>query len=137
MTTYVLDACAMLAVLSNEPGADVIEALYKKAAAGEAVLTMNKVNLLEVYYNLVREYGVERADGFYNDVKRMPIRLYHEMTDDVFKQAGRLKTSYKVSLADSVALAQALVLGGELVTCDHHEFDVIVGKEPIQFHWVR
>ena len=50
MTTYVLDACAMLAVLSNEPGADVVEEIYEKAASGDVVLAMNKLNLLEVYY---------------------------------------------------------------------------------------
>ena len=137
MTTYVLDACAMLAVLSNERGADVVEGVYEKAASGEAILTMNKLNLLEVYYGLVREYGRERADGFYNDVKRMPIHIYHEISDDVFKEAGQLKASYRISLADSVALAQTLVLGGELLTCDHHEFDVIDGKEKISFAWIR
>jgi len=137
MTTYVLDACAMLAVLSNEQGADVVESVYKKAASGKAVLAMNKLNLLEVYYDLIRAYGKEQADGFYRDIKHMPIRIYHEISDDVFKEAGRLKVSYKISLADSVALAQALVIGAKLVTCDHHEFDVIEDKEDIQFCWVR
>ena len=33
MKKYVLDACAMLAVLSDEPGAEVVEDIYKKAAA--------------------------------------------------------------------------------------------------------
>ena len=56
---------------------------------------MHKLNLLEVYYGLVREYGKERADDFYNDVKYVPIRIYHEISGDVFKEAGRLKTSYK------------------------------------------
>ena len=48
MKTYVLDACAMLAVLSNEPGSDVVEEIYEKAALDEVVLAMNKLNLLEV-----------------------------------------------------------------------------------------
>jgi len=55
MTTYVLDACAILAVLSNEPGADVVEDVYEKAASGEAILTLNKVNLLEVYWERGRD----------------------------------------------------------------------------------
>ena len=36
---YVLDACAMLAVLSDEPGADVVDDFYIKAASGEIILT--------------------------------------------------------------------------------------------------
>ena len=45
--TYVLDACAMLAVLSKEQGADKAAEFYKKAAYGEITLIMHKLNLLE------------------------------------------------------------------------------------------
>ena len=79
MASYILDACAMIAVLANEPGADVVDEVYGKAAAGEVAL----------------------------------------------------------SIADSIALAQAMVTGGELLTADHHEFDVIEGKESISFCWIR
>ena len=48
MESYVLDACAMLALLSNEPGVDGVEGIYEKAASGKTVLIMDKVNLLEV-----------------------------------------------------------------------------------------
>ena len=137
MVTYVLDACAMLAALSNEPGADVVDEVYEKAASGRAKLTMHKVNLLEVYYDLFRTYGKERADEVYSEIKNLPIHIFHEVTDEVFFTAGRLKVAYKISLADSFALAQAAVIGGELLTADHHEFDQIVGKEPIHFHWIR
>ncbi|MCL2121001.1 MAG: type II toxin-antitoxin system VapC family toxin [Clostridiales bacterium] len=137
MTTYVLDACAMLAVLSNEPGADVVEEIYEKADSGEVVLTINKVNLLEVYYDLFRTYGKERADEIVNEIRRLPIQIFHEISDDVFAEAGRLKASHKISLADSIALAQTLVISGELLTADHHEFDTIEGNEPIVFHWIR
>ena len=137
MTTYVLDACAMLAVLSNEPGADVVEEIYEKADSGEVLLTMNKVNLLEVYYDLFRTYGKERADEVVNEIRRLPIQIIHEISDDVFAEAGRLKASYKISLADAIALAQTLVICGELLTADHHEFDPIEENEPIIFHWIR
>jgi predicted nucleic acid-binding protein len=134
---YVLDACAMLAVLSDEPGADVVDGFYLKAVSGEIILTMNKINLLEVYYDLIRSYGKERADQFYSEVKELPIGIYHEISDEVFMEAGRLKATYKISLADSVALAQTLVSGGILLTADHHEFDEIEKSENIRFQWIR
>jgi len=137
MTTFVLDACAMLAVLSNEAGADVVEEKYEEAASGKAALMINKVNLLEVYYNLYRTYDKERAYEIYYEIKRLPIKIVHEISDEVFVQAGRLKATYKISLADSIALAQALVSGGELLTADHHEFNAIEGNEPIVFRWIR
>ena len=137
MVTYVLDACAMLAALANEQGADVVDEIYEKAVSGEAKLTMHKVNLLEVYYDLFRTYGKERADEIYTEIRKLPIHIFQEITDEVFFTAGRLKVTYKISLADAFALAQAIVTGGEFLTTDHHEFDLIVGKEPINFHWVR
>jgi len=137
MTTYVLDACAVLAVLSNEPGADVVEDVYEKANLGEAILTINKVNLLEVYYDLFRAYGKERADEINNEIRRLPIQIFHEISDEVFAEAGRLKASYRISLADSIALAQASVVDGELITADHHEFDQLEGSENIRFLWIR
>jgi len=134
---YVLDACAMLAVLSKEPGYDKVVGIYKKAAAGEAALIMNKLNLLEVYYDLFRAYGKERADSFMEEVKQSPIAINHEITDEIFAEAGRLKATYKISLADSVALAQSLVSYGVLMTTDHHEFDAVEEKESISFLWLR
>ena len=135
--TYVLDACAMLAVLAKEQGADKAAEFYKKAAYGEITLIMHKLNLLEVYYDLYRAYGKERAGGFLDEIKQSPIVVNHEFSDEIFTEAGRLKASYRISLADSVALAQAIVSGGALITCDHHEFDIIETKEHIAFVWIR
>jgi predicted nucleic acid-binding protein len=83
MSCYVLDACALVALLKGEQGADP------------------------------------------------------EISDDIFATAGHLKASYKFSLADSIALAQAMTIGCELLTADHHEFDKIEGKEPVSFNWIR
>jgi hypothetical protein len=45
---YVLDACAHIAGLKNEPGAAIVDALLDKAEEGEIVLVINIVNLVEV-----------------------------------------------------------------------------------------
>jgi len=137
MTTYVLDACAMLAVLSNEPGAEVVEEVYEKAASGEVDLAINILNLLEVYYNLIRAYGSAKADEILNEILKLPIHVYHEISEKVFTVSGRLKASYSISLADSVALAQAMALDGNLMTADHHEFDAIEKLEDIRIVWIR
>ena len=134
---YVLDACAMLAVLAKEPGADKVVEVYKKAASGEATLLMNKLNLLEVYYGLFREYGKERANMFFEEVKQSPIVINHTISDELFMAAGRLKASYKISLADSVALAETAISRGVLLTADHREFDAIDKDGEITFLWIR
>jgi len=132
----VLDACALLVVARNEEGADVVSDVYAKAAKGEVKLLLNRINLLEVYYDFYRHKGKIYADDFVKIVKRSDIQIC-EFDEHIFIHAGRLKASHKISLADSIALAQAIVSNGALITCDHHEFDIIEGKEPIKFMWIR
>lgn len=55
----------------------------------------------------------------------------------VWKIEGKCKASYRISFADSFALAQAKVSSSVLLTSDHHEFDIIESKEDIDFAWVR
>jgi predicted nucleic acid-binding protein len=70
-------------------------------------------------------------------MKMAPIHIIMELTDDVFAEAGRLKAIYKISLADSIALAEASVSEGLLLTSDHHEFDAIESTEKIKLYWIR
>ena len=137
MSCYVLDACALVALLRNEAGADKVAAAINAVNNGEAEIVMHKINLLEVFYDLYRSLGKETADLVLSEIKKRPLTINAEVTDEIFTEAGRLKASYKISLADSIALAQALVSGGELLTSDHHEFDAIVGCEDIIFGWIR
>jgi len=137
MNLYILDACALVALLQDEPGADMVAAVFNAANNGEAKIIMNKVNLLEVYYDAYRSHGKEQADLMISEMKKRPIEINAEMSDEIFNEAGRLKASYRISLADSIALAQTIASDGELLSADHHEFDVIEGNEPIRFYWIR
>ena len=121
MNRYVLDACALLTLLRNELGADKVAAAINSANNGDVEITMHKVNLLEVFYDLYRTLGKDTADAILSEIKKRPIMINAEIGDEIFSEAGRLKASYRISLADSFALAQALVSGGELMTSDHHE----------------
>jgi len=134
--TYVLDACALMALLKNEIGADVVSGIYNQAKNHEAAIFMNRVNLLEVYYGFYHDDGKGYADGILNKIIESLIEI-KEFDIKIFYIAGRLKATYKISLADSIALAQAILLDGVLVTSDHHEFDFLIDKETIRFHWIR
>jgi predicted nucleic acid-binding protein len=45
------------------------------------------------------------------NLKKNRIEMNAEIPDKIIAEAERLKTSYKISLADSIALADALVNG--------------------------
>ena len=137
MKRYVFDACALVAFFNDESGADVVESLLLEVLQGKCVILMNKFNLLEVYYGYLRANGEEFAENILAIVESSGILICDVLTDALFRQASKFKTSYKVSLADSMALAQAVAEQATLVTSDHHEMDEIEKDGKLDFHWVR
>ena len=134
---YILDACALVALLKNEPGADEVAAIINEAYKGKARVSMSKLNLLEVYYDVYRSVGKENANEVLLEIMKRPVTIVSNIGDEVFAEAERLKASYRISLADSIALAEASVSGASLLTSDHHEFDSIEKSENIKFCWIR
>jgi predicted nucleic acid-binding protein len=98
---------------------------------------MHEVNLLEVYYGVYRDEDETLAEETYEKVIKLPIKIVKGLRKSVFREAGRLKAMYKVSLADSIALAEAKVRRIPLVTCDHHEFDRLHKAKELEFFWIR
>jgi len=54
-----------------------------------------------------------------------------------YREARRLKIKYKMSVADSIALGEASILGASILTSDHREFDPVEQSETIKFTWIR
>ena len=133
----VLDACALIAFFKREEGWDFVGDLIEKSVLGELRLSMSKYNLLEVYYGFYGNDGREKAVETLQDSLLLPIRIVEDLNDAIFLEAGRLKATYGISLADAVALGLASVTGESLVTSDHHELSVIDRHEEIDIIWFR
>jgi len=130
---YVLDACALIAFLSREPGASVVDGLLTDP---KNVCLAHAVNVCEVYYDLVRRLDTPTARQSVADLTAVGVQVRRDMDTEFWQQVGDLKVNPgKLSLADCFALALAIHIGATLVTSDHHEFDPIVplGLCPIQF----
>lgn len=102
------------------------------------LLLMHKANLLEVYYDIYRSGGKVVADKLIHEFANGCIEIVSEISDSLFEEAGRLKSLYKISFADTFALATASVCDGILLTADHHEMDKVEQSEPnMKFQWIR
>ena len=123
--------------MTNEGGANVVKDLLQRAIGGDIKVLMHKVNFLEVYYDTYKTYGEEKALKLLEDIKITPIEMNADITDDILIKAGRLKSLYKVSLADSIGLAETIVRNGYFVTADHHELEIVQEKENINMIWIR
>jgi predicted nucleic acid-binding protein len=132
--THGLDACAVIAYLRQEPGADVLKALIELPTT---FLAMHVCNLGEVYYDFFREDGITAAQTAWTHTLALPLELWREAGDAFIQRVGIIKVEERVSFADAFALALAERLSIPLVTTDHHEFDAVERKGHFRFLWLR
>jgi len=138
MQNYILDACAVLAFLDGEDGAVVVRGLLDQARNNEITITMNAANLIEVYYDRIREVGKEQADVVIQSIyDTFPISIIETLNSDIVREAARLKATGKMSFADTILVATALDTGATIVTCDHVELEPVEKQEHIPFLWIR
>ncbi len=133
--TAVLDACAMIAYLRGEPGADIVEALLLDK---NNICLAHAVNLCEVYYDFMRAADENSAQMAITDLKSMGLIAREDMDSSFWQEAGKYKaTIKKVSLADCFAMALNNRMQADLYTSDHHEFDPIAASGICAVKFIR
>jgi uncharacterized protein len=115
---YVFDACAVIALLNDENGADTVAGLINQAEIGTDRIFMNSVQVLEIYYDRIYIKGREYAETVLESLYNSQIIILHEISRDMIQEAGRFKTSYSMSLGDTFAAATARKFTAVLVTRD-------------------
>lgn len=137
MKQFILDACAVIAFLYDEEGAEVLEDLLLQARNGKVKLFMHALNLGEVYYDILKRNDESIARQTYSTLKKLPIKIIRRINDQLLYQASILKSQQRISLADSYAVAETIIRQGTLVTTDHHEFNTLEKDKIIKILWLR
>ena len=135
MRDLVLDACAVMVWLKGQqPAGDRVRALLEAADRRESRLSMNIVNVGEVFYICVKARNM--AYG-----RRVLETLHPRITtisahDKLVMLAATLKARYAISYADGFAAATALLQNAPLVTGDP-ELRVMAAKEKaLRLEWI-
>ena len=134
---YLLDACAVIAFLNREAGAETIADLIQKAEDKEIVLYITGIQALEVYYDRIRVKGQNYADTLLQALYTSSIKIIDHVSLNNIRIAGHFKTRYSLSLADAIVCAAACSLSAVLVTGDRHELGPVEKNEGIAFFWFR
>jgi predicted nucleic acid-binding protein len=134
---YVIDACALIALINRESGHEVVRNLLKKSEDGTVTIAMHVVNLCEVYYDCLRGNSVKVADALLKVVDTMPLTIIDRIDTKLLKEVGKIKATEKVSLADAFAAGLAITLHAQLITSDHHEFEALADKGIVKILWFR
>jgi PIN domain nuclease of toxin-antitoxin system len=132
---HVLDACAMIAFLRGEPGADAVAGLLSNP---EHVCYAHAINLCEVFYDFVRASDLRTARSALRDLSRVGVRSRRDLSRRFWQRVGELKgTIRRLSLADCFAIALAESLKAPVVTSDHAEFDPLVARSMCRVVFIR
>src|SRR5262245_57677071 len=132
--TYVIDANAIIALLNDEPGADVVEKLL---AQKDTIASAHAVNICEVFYNILRAGTEDDAQEALEDIRALGIRTRADMDDQFWQDIGRIKAAHRLSLADAFAVALARRVNCELVTSDHHELEPLAQAGVCKINFFR
>ena len=128
----VLDSWALLCYLEEEPGNGKIIELFEKAVESSKPVLMCIVNWGEVYYQVVRRYGEQKAQEIEQLIQTLPITLV-EANKELTREAARIKATKRMAYADCFAVALAHLRKAELYTRDP-EFKAV--EKEIRVVWL-
>nr|BAL52697.1 PilT domain-containing protein [uncultured prokaryote] len=114
---YLFDTSAILALTDQEEGAEEVEQLLQRAEAAQCRLAACSITLMELYYVALQEKGEDEAARLVALVKAWPLRWVYP-DEKTLLQAGRLKASYRLSVADALIAAVAKLHQATLVHKD-------------------
>jgi len=132
MKKYVMDSFAMIAFFEDEPGADEVAEILDALMDRKAKAFMSVVNWGEIYYNTMREQGIEEAENVLTQFNKYPIQLI-EADKKLTYEAAKLKARYNIAYADCFAAALSSRLKALLVTGDP-EFEKL--EDEISIEWI-
>jgi predicted nucleic acid-binding protein len=128
----VLDSWALLCYLGQEPGFEKMIELFEKAAESSKPLLMCVINWGEVYYQVARRFGDQKAQEIEQLIQTLPIMVV-EADKDLTREAARIKVTKRMAYADCFAAALARLKKGELYTGDP-EFKAV--EKDIKVVWL-
>ena len=128
----VLDSWALLCYLGQEPGFEKMIELFEKAVESSKPLLMCVINWGEVYYQVARRFGDQKAQEIEQLIQTLPI-IVVEADKDLTREAARIKVTKRIAYADCFAAALARLKKGELYTGDP-EFKAV--EKDIKVVWL-
>jgi ribonuclease VapC len=121
-----------LALLRDEPGAEIVAGLLERAGQQNRSVHMTEVNYAEVQYTIRRKDGETVWASIAGQLLAAPIE-FHAADRRLADVAAGFKARFKISLAAAFAAALAKERKAELVTGDP-EFRAL--EKEIKIRWL-
>jgi predicted nucleic acid-binding protein len=134
MTTFVLDASAILRFSDKEAGFDRVRDLFIQAAHGKVDLLLSAVNWGDIVAALYKRAGglSAPANNLAANLAALPLTIV-AADKDLSEAAATFKYDFKVPFVDAFAGSLALHENATLVTADYDFKSVPSGTIKIEF----
>lgn len=135
MRDFVLDAWAIMAWLKGQqPAADRARALLQAADRRECKLSMNIVNLGEVFYLCAKARNLAYGERVLQSLQSRLETI--SANDELVMLAATLKAQHAISYADGFAAATALLHDAPLVTGDPEMRTMAAAEKALKLEWI-
>ncbi len=149
--SVVLDSSAMLALLRDEPGADVVESLFDQLEEGDFGIFAHSTNLAEVFYEMTATHGRAAAQTAIADFKAEGLIeradldgvFWREMADLIAfrrtmpRNPANPKAVPRLALGDAFGVTLANRLSVQFVTADRTEIEPLVASSKCAALFIR
>ena len=117
MSTFVLDTSAVITILNQEDGWDLVYPLFDKSKKNQAVLYLPFMALMELEYLLLRKLSAEETLVIMSMVNSWPVQI-SESSSEWRHHAAMIKSDTSLSVADAWIASLAQLHSAELVHKD-------------------
>lgn len=114
---YVLDTSAVLALRSDEPGAERVETLLRSGRAQRTSILLSFMTRMEMPYRIAADEDLEAATNAVRLVDAAGVR-WVSCEPEILEEAARIKAAGGLSVADAWIAATAAVHQAVLVHKD-------------------
>ena len=132
MTTYVLDASAVIRWLDNEPGAVRVHAIFSDCDAKRAGICLSAVQWGEIAGNVRRRFGAAREAEVIGGELPKDTEVIPADADQAVR-AARLKVDHGIAYADAFALDLAMKSADHILVTADYGFKPVADLARIEF----
>jgi len=132
-SSYILDSYALIAHFEDESGGEKVRKILKAAQAGETKLYLSVINLGEIFYNTIKERGINKANETKFIIEQLPVSIV-DADKATTIEAAKLKAKHSIAFADCFAAALGILKKAKVITGDL-EFKKL--EKDVGIEWLR
>ncbi|MGH7858879.1 MAG: type II toxin-antitoxin system VapC family toxin [Candidatus Binatia bacterium] len=117
MADFALDTSAVLALRGDEPGAERVETILRRARSGRSEVLVSFMTRMEILYRITADEDEESARSTLRLLDSSGVR-WVSCEDAILEEAARIKARGGLSVADAWIASTALRNGAVLVHKD-------------------